>query len=86
MIKKDNYRISKKVHHHDLSYSTTIAALFSVVLILTGAGIGLPLLQQQQQYAYASSQAQAQAPPSSFTQAQRPSIQAQSLISIYCNM
>ena len=38
MIKKDNYRISKKVHHHDLSYSTTIAALFSVILILSAGG------------------------------------------------
>ncbi len=85
MIKKDNYRISKKIHHH-LSHTTTIAALFSVVLILTSGGIGLPL--QQQQEAYASSQAQAQVPPSqpsippsspSATQAQRPSIQAQPL-------
>jgi hypothetical protein len=57
MIKKDsyNYRISKKIHH--LSYSTTIAALFSVILILSAGGIGLPLLHQQQQ-SYASSQVQ----------------------------
>jgi peptidoglycan hydrolase-like protein with peptidoglycan-binding domain len=80
MIKKDNYRISKKIHHR-LSY-TTIAALFSVILILSAGGIGLPLLQQQQQEAYASSQAQAPPQPSmpasppSATQAQRSSIQA----------
>jgi hypothetical protein len=52
MIKKHNYRISK-IHH--LSYNTTtIAALFSVILILSASGIGLPLLQQQQE-TYASS-------------------------------
>jgi peptidoglycan hydrolase-like protein with peptidoglycan-binding domain len=77
MIKKDNHRVSKKIHHR-LSYNnTTIAALFSVILILTGSGIGLPLLQQQ---AYASSQQSEglSAPPlPSPTQVQRPSSQVQ---------
>ena len=77
MIKKDNHRVSKKIHHR-LSYNnTTIAALFSVILILTGTGIGLPLLQQQ---AYASSQQSEglSAPPlPSPTQVQRPSSQVQ---------
>jgi peptidoglycan hydrolase-like protein with peptidoglycan-binding domain len=60
MIKKHNYRVSKKIYH--LSYNTTtIAVLFSVILILSAGGTGLPLLQQQQQ-AYASSQLQG--PPS----------------------
>jgi peptidoglycan hydrolase-like protein with peptidoglycan-binding domain len=67
----------KKIHHR-LSYNnTTIAALFSVILILTGSGIGLPLLQQQ---AYASSQQSEglSAPPlPSHTQVQRPSSQVQ---------
>ncbi len=80
-MEKYNYKISKKIHHP--SY-TIIAALFSVILILSAGGIGLPLLQQpQQQEAYASSQVQA--PPSQLsipsspplaTQAQSLSIQA----------
>jgi Putative peptidoglycan binding domain len=75
MIKKHNYRMSRKIHHR-LSYNniTTIAALFSVILILTSGGIGLPLLQQQ---AYASSQ-QVQGPSTpSPTQGQRSFGQAQ---------
>jgi hypothetical protein len=79
MIKKDNRRVSKKMHPHLSFNTTTIAALFSIILILTGSGIGLPLLQQQQ--AYASSQ-QVQGPsalPStpSTTQVQRPFSQVQ---------
>jgi peptidoglycan hydrolase-like protein with peptidoglycan-binding domain len=72
MIKKYNYRISKKIAH--LS-QTSISALFSVILILTGGGIGLPLLQQQQQEAYASSQAQVapSASPPSLSTSRAPS-------------
>ena len=83
MIKKDNYRISKKIHHR-LSY-TTIAALFSVILILSAGGIGLPLLQQQQQQeAYASSQVQGplsapSSPPPSSTHAVPPQSSSQAL-------
>ncbi len=81
IIKKHNCRISRKIHHR-LSYNTTTiaAALFSVILILSGGGIGLPLLLQQQE-AYASLQAQGLAPstpplPPSPSQTQRPSIRA----------
>jgi subtilisin len=76
LLKKYNYRIPRKTHH--LSYTVTIAALFTVILILSSGGIGVPLLLQQQE-AYASSEARAQGPQSSITQAQRPSIQAQPL-------
>jgi peptidoglycan hydrolase-like protein with peptidoglycan-binding domain len=70
--------MSKKIHHH-LSFNTTVVALFSVILILTGGGIGLPLLQQQKQQVYGSSQVQGPASSSSPlpTQAQSPSSQMQ---------
>jgi peptidoglycan hydrolase-like protein with peptidoglycan-binding domain len=54
-LKANKYTRTSKIHH--LSYTTTIAALFSVILILSAGGIGLPLLQQQQE-AYASVQPQ----------------------------
>jgi hypothetical protein len=73
MIKKDNYEISKKIHNH-LSCTTTIAALFSVILILSAGGIGLPLLQKQQQEAYASLQAQAPPPTQTTPSSQVPPI------------
>ncbi len=58
--------------------TTIAAALFSVILILTGSVVGLPLLQQQQAYA-SSQQAQGPAASSSLspTQAQSPPSQMQ---------
>jgi hypothetical protein len=73
-IKKGNYkcRISKEIHRC-LYYNTTttVAALFSVILILTGSVAGLPLLQQLQQ-AYASSQQVQEVLPSSVAPPQAP--------------
>ena len=77
MIKKYNYRISKKIAH--LS-QTSVSALVSVILILTSGGIGLPLLQQQ---AYASSEAQVppSASPPSLSPSQAPAPSSDQLLS-----